>query len=132
MNFRVLVVDDNPTNLKLTVDVLESGGYEVLSAVDAETAAEVVRSGPPSLILMDIGLPGMDGLSLTRLLKSHPETQNIRILALTAFAMKGDEEKAMNAGCDGYLSKPIDIRMLLNRVESERQFLESGQKEEAA
>jgi CheY-like chemotaxis protein len=113
---RILVVDDNPTNLKLACDVLEWSGYEVVSAEDAERALKVIAETPPELILMDIGLPGMDGLSLTRKLKMGEATKHIRVLALTAFAMKGDEQKALDAGCDGYIAKPIDTRVLPARV----------------
>ena len=106
----VLVVDDNPTNLKLASDVLEFAGYRVLKAADAEEAQVLLRHAQPNLIFMDLALPGMDGLTLTRKLKSAPLTKHIQIIALTAFAMKGDEEKARNAGCDGYIAKPINTR----------------------
>jgi CheY-like chemotaxis protein len=108
----ILVVDDNPTNLKLISDVLEFEGYIVLQAVDAEQAQVVLGSISPDLILMDIALPGMDGLTLTRKLKADPRTRTIRIVALTAFAMVGDEKKARDAGCDGYITKPINTRTL--------------------
>jgi len=108
----VLVVDDNPTNLKLVSDVLEFDGYRVLKASDAEEAQEIIKTSVPALILMDIALPGMDGLTLTRQLKEQPVTRHIVIVALTAFAMKGDDEKARLAGCDGYITKPIDTRKL--------------------
>src|SRR5262245_60117873 len=107
MNF-ILVVDDNPTNLRLATSLLEMEGYEVGQAVDAETAQAAIRNRQPDLILMDVALPGMDGLTLTRKLKSDAMTRDIRIVALTAFAMKGDDQKAFDAGCDGYISKPID------------------------
>ena len=107
----ILVVDDNPTNLKLASDVLEYAGYRVLKAVDAEEAQVVLCHSQPNLIFMDLALPGMDGLTLTRKLKAAPLTQHIGIIALTAFAMKGDEQKAREAGCDGYISKPIDTRI---------------------
>jgi CheY-like chemotaxis protein len=115
---RILVVDDNPTNLKLVSDLLEFDNYEILRAIDAEAAQEVIVATPPDLILMDIALPGMDGLTLTRLLKADPKTEHIVIVALTAFAMKGDEEKARAAGCDGYITKPIDTRKLSSVVAS--------------
>jgi CheY-like chemotaxis protein len=104
----ILVVDDNPTNLKLACYVLECEGYTVLRAGDAREAQNVVRQSTPDLILMDIQMPGMDGLSLTRLLKADPAYRHIHIVALTSFAMKGDDEKARAAGCDGYITKPID------------------------
>ena len=108
----ILVVDDNPTNLKLASDVLEYAGYRVLKAADAEAAQLVIGRTLPNLIFMDLALPGMDGLTLTRKLKAGPLTKHIRIIALTAFAMKGDDQKAREAGCDGYISKPIDTRTL--------------------
>lgn len=109
---RVLIVDDNPTNLKLASDVLGFDGYEILNASDAESAQEIIRNTPPDLILMDIALPGMDGLTLTRLLKADDATRHIVVVALTAFAMKGDDARAREAGCDGYITKPIDTRAL--------------------
>ncbi len=108
----ILVVDDNNTNLKLVSDVLEFEGYQILRASDAESAQEIIRSTPPDLILMDIALPGMDGLTLTRLIKADETTRGIIVIALTAFAMKGDDTKARDAGCDGYITKPIDTRTL--------------------
>jgi CheY-like chemotaxis protein len=108
----VLVVDDNTTNLKLISDILEFDGYRVLKAGDAEQAQEIVRNTRPDLILMDIALPGMDGLTLTRQLKADDATRDIVIVALTAFAMKGDDAKARAAGCDGYITKPIDTRTI--------------------
>jgi CheY-like chemotaxis protein len=114
----ILVIDDNLTNLKLAADVLQFYGYRVLKATDAEKALVVIQTTPPDLILMDIALPGMDGLSLTRLLKSTPATSGIVIVALTAFAMKGDEERAREAGCDGYITKPIDTRLMASEIAS--------------
>jgi len=113
---RILVVDDNPINLKLVSDLLAFEGHEILHASDAEQAQVILRDTLPDLILMDIALPGMDGLTLTRLLKADGRTGHIRIVALTAFAMKGDEQKAMAAGCDGYITKPIDTRSLPGQV----------------
>ncbi len=109
---RILVVDDNPTNLKLVSDVLAFDGYEILKAADAEAAQEIIDSAPPDLILLDIALPGMDGLTLTRQLKAAERTRHIIIVVLTAFAMKGDDLKAREAGCDGYITKPIDTRTI--------------------
>lgn len=108
----VLIVDDNPVNLKLTKVLLSKEGYQVQTAGDAEEALKLLATFKPRLVLMDIQLPGMDGLELTRLLKSKPETKDIIVLALTAYAMKGDEEKARAAGCDGYITKPIDTQGL--------------------
>ncbi|HEY6323693.1 MAG TPA: response regulator [Thermoanaerobaculia bacterium] len=108
----ILIVDDNPTNLKLARVMLAAEGYEVRVAVDAEEALAMLDGFHPRLILMDLQLPGMDGLTLTRRLKGDPATRHVAILALTAYAMKGDEEKARQAGCDGYITKPIDTRTL--------------------
>jgi two-component system cell cycle response regulator len=116
MSAKILVVDDNPTNLKLVSDVLEFEGYDMLKAVDAEEAQIVLAATLPDLILMDIALPGMDGLTLTRKLKAEKRTRGIRIVALTAFAMRGDDQKALDAGCDGYITKPIDTRKLPEQV----------------
>jgi CheY-like chemotaxis protein len=113
---RILIVDDNKTNLKLASDVLAFDGYEILNAIDAESAQEIIRNTTPDLILMDIALPGMDGLTLTRLLKADEATRNIVVVALTAFAMKGDDARARDAGCDGYITKPIDTRTLPDAV----------------
>ena len=109
---RILIVDDHPTNLKLARVLLSAEGYEVTTAEDALQAMAVLKDFQPRLILMDIQLPGMDGLELTRKLKADPRTANVIILALTAYAMKGDDEKAAAAGCDGYISKPINTRTL--------------------
>jgi CheY-like chemotaxis protein len=108
----LLIVDDNPTNLKLARVLLVGAGYEVTAAMNAEEALEAIAARPPRLILMDIQLPGTDGLALTRQLKSTPETRDIVILALTAYAMKGDDERILASGCDGYVAKPIDTRTL--------------------
>jgi two-component system, cell cycle response regulator DivK len=108
----ILIVDDNPANLKLTSYLLTSRGYQVRTALDASEALEALEVSRPRLILMDIQLPGMDGLALTRALKSAPTTKDILIVAVTAFAMKGDDQKALAAGCDGYITKPIDTREL--------------------
>jgi CheY-like chemotaxis protein len=113
---RILIVDDNVTNLKLASDVLAFDGYEILNAIDAESAQEIIHRTPPDLILMDIALPGMDGLTLTRLLKADDATRHIVVVALTAFAMKGDDARARDAGCDGYITKPIDTRTLPGAV----------------
>jgi CheY-like chemotaxis protein len=109
---QILIVDDNPVNLKLVRVLLASEGYEVRTATDAEEALEILSAFHPKLILMDIQLPGMDGLELTKRLKANPDTQNIVILALTAYAMKGDDKRMLDSGCDGYISKPVDTRTL--------------------
>jgi CheY-like chemotaxis protein len=113
---RILIVDDNPVNLKLASEVLEMEGHAVEKAVDAEQARELLRHSMPDLILMDIALPGMDGLTLTRILKADLRLKHIPVVALTAFAMKGDDRKAYEAGCDGYITKPIDTRELARQV----------------
>ena len=107
---KILIVDDNPLNLKLVCDVLSFEGYNISTACDAKEAMAAVQETPPDLIVMDIGLPDMDGLSLTRKLKADKGTRHIRIVALSAFAMKSDQERALAAGCDGYIIKPIDTR----------------------
>jgi CheY-like chemotaxis protein len=109
---KILMVDDNPGNLKLLSFVLGKHGYELKSALDAEQALSILKEFRPQLILMDIQLPGMDGLELTRRLKADPAYREILIVAVTASAMKGDEEVALAAGCDGYVTKPIDTRAL--------------------
>jgi CheY-like chemotaxis protein len=112
----ILIVDDNPVNLKLATDVLKMEGYFVEKALDAEQAQEMLKSSTPDLILMDIALPGMDGLTLTRKLKADARLKHVPVVAMTAFAMKGDEQKALDAGCDGYITKPIDTRNLPQQV----------------
>jgi CheY-like chemotaxis protein len=108
----ILIVDDNPQNLKLVRVLLSGEGYAVSTARDAEEALTVLASFRPRLILMDLQLPGMDGLELTRRLKADPQRRDIIVVALTAYAMKGDEEKARAAGCDDYIAKPIDTDAL--------------------
>jgi CheY-like chemotaxis protein len=108
----ILIVDDNAANLKLARVLLVGEGYRVRTAMNAEEALASVEQERPDLILMDIQLPGMDGLALTRHLKTNPATRGVVIIALTAYAMIGDEAKAIDAGCDGYISKPIDTRRL--------------------
>jgi two-component system cell cycle response regulator DivK len=112
----ILIVDDTPINLKLTRILLVNEGYNVKTAASAEEALELLRGYHPQLILADIQLPGIDGLELTRRIKKNQETSDIAVVALTAFAMKGDEQKALQAGCDGYITKPIDTRSLGARV----------------
>jgi two-component system, cell cycle response regulator DivK len=106
----ILIVDDNPTNLKLATQILEIEGYQVDQAADAEQAQEMLQHMTPDLILMDIALPGMDGLTLTRKLKTDEKLKHVPVVAMTSFAMKGDDRKALDAGCDGYITKPIDTR----------------------
>jgi two-component system, cell cycle response regulator DivK len=104
----ILIVDDNAANLKLARVLLSVDGFEVRTAASAEEALTVLERFTPRLILMDLQLPGIDGLELTRRLKADPARRTIIVLALTAYAMKGDDEKAFAAGCDGYITKPID------------------------
>jgi len=113
---RILVVEDNPTSRKLACDILSWAGYEVVGVGDAELALRVLGKASPDMVLMDIGLPGMDGLSLARKIKAAALTAHIKIVALTAFAMKADEQKARDAGCDGYITKPIDTRTFAGQV----------------
>jgi CheY-like chemotaxis protein len=116
----ILVVEDNPSNQLLASSVLELAGYEVELADSSVQALERVGAHVPDLILMDVQLPGMDGLSFTKFLKSAPATAGIPIVALTAHAMSGDREEALKAGCVGYIAKPIDTRALGDQV---REFL---------
>lgn len=104
---RILIVEDNPANMKLTSLLLTKAGHLPLRAVDAEVGLTMARAERPDLILMDVQLPGMDGLTATRLLKRDPATAWIPIIALTALAMKEDQEKTRAAGCDGYIAKPL-------------------------
>ena len=108
----VLIVDDNPMNMKLVRVLLTGEGYEVRTAADALEALDILKQWRPLLILMDIQLPGIDGLELTRRLKADPGTEQIIIIGLTAYAMKGDEGRILAAGCDAYIAKPIDTRTL--------------------
>ena len=112
MGERVLIVDDNPTNLKLVAYLVKAKGYDVDTATDADTALAAIAVNRPRVILMDLQLPGIYGLELTRRLKADPATRSISIIAVTAYAMKGDQEKALEAGCDDYVTKPIDTRAL--------------------
>ncbi len=113
----ILIVDDNPSNTKLLAFLLTTKGYIVRTAANADETLAVLRDFEPRLILMDIQLPGMDGLTLTKQLKADPRTSGIAIIAATAYAMKGDEERARAAGCDGYITKPIDTRRLPEEIE---------------
>lgn len=119
----LLIVDDNPENLKLILMILATGGYELVTAADALQALNAIEQRMPDLILLDLQLPGMDGLELTRRLRAAPATRSIPIVAVTAYAMKGDETKARDAGCDGYLVKPVDKRLLRETV---KRYLETS------
>jgi len=124
MKVSVLVVEDNPANMKLATLLLSREGYEVLQADNAADGLALARERQPALILMDIQLPGMDGLEATRILKSDPATRDITVVALTAFAMAGDEARIRAAGCDGYVAKPIEYKQFLADV---RRWLGSGE-----
>jgi two-component system cell cycle response regulator DivK len=113
---KVLIVEDNPANLALTTFLLQSAGHLVISARDAEAGLTMARHERPGLILMDIQLPGMDGLEATAILKHDDATRDIPVIALTALAMKGDEERIRIAGCDGYIAKPVAYRDFLAAV----------------
>jgi len=112
----ILIVEDNPPNLTLATFLLTSAGHVVISAVDAEAGLMLARAERPDVILMDIQLPGMDGLAATALLKADPLTRAIPVIALTALAMKGDEERIRAAGCDGYIAKPLRYQEFLTTV----------------
>lgn len=105
---KILVVEDDPQNMYLVTYLLEKSGYEVISAHDGEQAVQVARESHPDLILMDMLLPKLDGYAATKALKSDPETQDIKVVALTAYSMKGDKAKVMEAGCIGYIPKLLD------------------------
>jgi len=113
---KILIVDDNPTNLKLVAYLMTANGYEVTTALDADAALAAIDRDPPRLILMDLQLPGTDGLELTRRLKANPTTRDIIVVAVTAYAMKGDQDRALAAGCDDYVTKPIDTRGLPDTI----------------
>ncbi len=112
----ILIVEDDPKSLILTRDLLQVSGFTTIEATDGKQGIELAKARNPDLILMDIQMPEMDGLEATRILKADATTRNIPVLALTAYAMKGDEERILQAGCDGYISKPIDIQGLVKEV----------------
>ena len=113
---KILIVEDNPDNMSLVVFLLQSAGHTVLTAMDAEAGLTLARDEQPNLILMDIQLPGMDGLEAIVLLKRDDATRAIPVIALTALAMKGDEERIRAAGCDGYIAKPMRYQEFLATV----------------
>jgi two-component system cell cycle response regulator DivK len=115
---RILVVDDNEANLRLVQYLLTARGYLVQTATNAAEALAAIASERPRLILMDVQLPDVDGLALTTQLKADPATRGIVIIAVTAYAMKGDAERARAAGCDDYVTKPIDVRTLPQLIAS--------------
>ncbi len=112
----VLVIEDNALNMKLVRVLLVAADFEVLEAIDAEKGIALARERRPDLILMDVQLPGMDGLSATRVIRADPDLGEIAIVAITSFAMSGDEEKAREAGCTGYVTKPINTRTFLDEI----------------
>ena len=114
----ILLVEDNETNMKLSRFLLESADHAVLTATNAEAGLALARERHPDLILMDIQLPGMDGLQATMQLKSSAGTRDIPVIALTALAMKGDEERIRAAGCDGYVAKPLDYKQFLATIKA--------------
>jgi two-component system cell cycle response regulator DivK len=113
---RILVVDDNVVTIELTSFILGAGGFVVASTSDANRAVHEISTFRPDLILMDIQMPGLDGLELTRQIKRTPSSKDILIVAFTAFAMKGDEAKMLEAGCDGYIAKPFDVAMFADTI----------------
>lgn len=113
---KVLLVEDNPANRLVFQDLLESVGYEVKSVEKAEDAITLVRETTPDLILMDLELPGMDGLTATRILREDKLTRTVSIVALTSHAMPGDRERALLAGCNGYLTKPINVATFRDEI----------------
>ena len=115
---RLLIVEDNPINLQLAEFLLSAAGYRVDSATSALEGIEIAVAEPPALILMDVELPGMDGLTATRRLKADPATAHVPVVALTADAMQGDRERCLEAGCDGYIAKPINTRTFVDELEA--------------
>ena len=115
-NKAVLVIEDNELNMKLVRSLLKIGNYEILEAEDAETGMELMRKHRPDLVLMDVQLPGMSGLRATRIIKGDPAIKDIPVVALTSYAMQGDEEVATEAGCTGYITKPIDTKEFLDNL----------------
>lgn len=123
MNRRILVVDDHPTNRKLAAALLEFAGHDVATAANAEEALAAIRAAPPALVLLDLQLPGMDGLGLAQRLRAEPATARLRLVALSALAMPAEIERALAAGCDGYITKPVDAERFPAQVEA---FLSSA------
>lgn len=113
---RILVVEDNRDNMTLIVDVLASLDYDVLQATDGEEGVRLTRTEKPDLVLMDLSLPRLDGWTATSQIKSDPQLKSIPVIALTAHAMLGDRERALEAGCDDYLTKPINLGELMDKI----------------
>jgi CheY-like chemotaxis protein len=116
MGGHILIIDDNPLDLRLASELLEMNGYTADSAPDAEQAQRMLLRMVPDLILMDIALPGMDGLTLTRIVKADARLKHVPVVALTGFALRGDDQRAAAAGCDGYLTKPINTRSFAGQI----------------
>ena len=116
MTKRILVIEDNRDNMTLIVDLLSAFDYEIFQAFDGETGIEMVEQSAPDLILMDLSLPKMDGWTAAKTIKAREEQKDIPIIALTAHAMAGDKERALAAGCDDYLTKPIEMTQLLRKL----------------
>ena len=114
---KILVIEDNALNMKLVRSLLKIGKFEILEAEDAESGIQLMRQHLPDLVLMDVQLPGMNGLKATRIIKRDPTIKEIPIVALTSYAMQGDEEKAAEAGCSGYITKPIDTKSFLQVID---------------
>lgn len=113
----ILIIEDNPANMRLTTLLVQNAGHDVLSATDAESGLTLARTALPDLVLMDVQLPGMDGLAATALLKRDPRTSMIPVIALTALAMKADQEKSQEAGCDEYIAKPLRYKELYAAID---------------
>ncbi len=123
MSKTILIVEDNELNMKLFNDLLQAHGYSTLQVKDGRAVVEITRQNRPDLILMDIQLPEISGLEITKMLKADDDLRSIPVVAVTAFAMKGDEQKIRNGGCDGYIAKPISVASFLQTVSK---FLEQG------
>jgi two-component system cell cycle response regulator DivK len=116
MSKTILIVEDNELNMKLFNDLLQAHGYNTLQAKDGRVVVDLTRKNRPDLILMDIQLPEISGLEITKMLKADDDLRSIPVIAVTAFAMKGDEQKIRNGGCDGYIAKPISVASFLQTV----------------
>lgn len=115
---KILIVEDNEMNMRLFSDLLKSKGYDVLQCLDGKKALGIVKDQHPDLVLMDIQMPGISGLEVTALIRKTPEVADTKIVAVTAFAMKGDEQKIIDGGCNGYLAKPIAVADFLQTVDN--------------
>ena len=113
---KILIVDDNEMNMRLFSDLLKAKGYDVIQCLDGRKALDIAKQEKPDLILMDIQMPEISGLEVTSLIRQDPEIKNTKIVAVTAFAMKGDEQKIIDGGCNGYIAKPIAVADFLNTV----------------